>query len=374
MPAYSFSIFGIVVVALSLLLTLQSPAHAQSSQCRQLQNRLSILSSGGGQRATRPSAQFKRYDAAVRKQRSQLSKTRRMAQRNRCNNKLVRRNNCQRILGAINKMNSNLRQLERKRAKLAPRKSGGNNSSKRERRAVIRAMNRRGCFDNNANQRVATAQPQKRNIFEKVFGKNRKKNGKREEQGTRDINAANLRNFNTFRTMCVRLSDGYYFPISFSTTPNHFANDERSCMNKCPGSEVALYYHAMPSQNSEEMISYRGKKPYAKLPSAFSYRQKFEAKAQASCQISANNLQEVGGANGERATEEKAKEKVIRIGTPKYRKDRAYDPETLANQEGSFGEQQILSRLTTPEVDGSSAVASNSRKIRIVGPAFYPVQ
>ena len=312
MPAFSFSIFGFVVVALSLLLTLQSPAHAQSSQCRQLQNKLSILSSGGGQRATRPSAQFKRYDAAVRKQRSQLSKTRRMAKRNRCNNKLVRRNNCQRILGAINKMNSNLRQLERKRAKLAPRKSGRSNSSKRERRAVIRAMNRRGCFDKNqrdTNQRVATAQPKKQNIFEKVFGKNRKKNRKREERGTRDINAANLRNFNTFRTMCVRLSDGYYFPISFSTTPNHFANDERSCMNKCPGSEVALYYHAMPSQNSEEMISYRGKNPYAKLPSAFSYRQKFEAKAQASCQISANNLQEVGGANGERATEEKAKRK-----------------------------------------------------------------
>ena len=349
----------------------QTPAHAQSSQCRQLQNRLSILSSGGGQRATRPSAQFKRYDAAVRKQRSQLSKTRRMAQRNRCSSKLVGRNNCRRILGAISEMNSNLRQLERQRAKLAPRKSGGSNSSKRERRTVIRAMNRRGCFDKATNQRVATAQPQKRNIFEKVFGKKRRRN---DERDTRDINAANLRNFNTFRTMCVRLSDGYYFPISFSTTQNHFANDERSCMNKCPGSEVALYYHAMPSQNSEEMISYRGKNPYAKLPAAFSYRQKFEAKAQASCQISASNLQEVGGANGESATDGKPKEKVIRIGTPVFRKDRAFDPETIANQNGSFGEQQIVARLAAPQVDGSSAVASNNRKIRIVGPAFYPVQ
>ena len=351
-----------------------SPAHAQSSQCQQLQNRLSILSSGGGQRATRPSAQFKRYDAAVRKQRSQLSKTRRMAQRNRCSSKLVRRNNCERILSTITQMNTNLRQLERERNRLSPRKSGGNSTSKKERRAVIRAMNRRGCFDKNTNQRVATAQPKRRNLFEQVFGTKHNRRDDRNVSDTSDVNAANLRNYNTFRTMCVRLSDGYYFPISFSTTPNYFANDERSCMNKCPGSEVALYYHAMPSQNSEEMIAYRGKAPYANLPSAFSYRQKFEAKAQASCQISASNMQEVGGAIGETVNGEETKAKAIRIGTPKFRNDRAYDPETIANQDGSFGEQQIVRRLAAPDVNGSSAVASNNRKIRIVGPAFYPVQ
>ena len=31
--------------------------------------------------------------------------------------------------------------------------------------------------------------------------------------------------FATYRTLCVRLCDGYYFPVSFSTLPNHFQRD-----------------------------------------------------------------------------------------------------------------------------------------------------
>ena len=31
--------------------------------------------------------------------------------------------------------------------------------------------------------------------------------------------------FATYRTICVRLCDGYYFPVSFSTLPNHFQRD-----------------------------------------------------------------------------------------------------------------------------------------------------
>ena len=31
--------------------------------------------------------------------------------------------------------------------------------------------------------------------------------------------------FATYRTVCVRLCDGYYFPVSFSTLPSHFARD-----------------------------------------------------------------------------------------------------------------------------------------------------
>src|SRR4029077_15323662 len=31
----------------------------------------------------------------------------------------------------------------------------------------------------------------------------------------------------TYRTVCVRTCDGYYFPISYSTVPSRFADDER---------------------------------------------------------------------------------------------------------------------------------------------------
>jgi len=33
----------------------------------------------------------------------------------------------------------------------------------------------------------------------------------------------------TYRTLCVRRCDGYYFPISFSTTRDHLAVDEAMC-------------------------------------------------------------------------------------------------------------------------------------------------
>ncbi|HYD16230.1 MAG TPA: DUF2865 domain-containing protein, partial [Hyphomicrobium sp.] len=49
----------------------------------------------------------------------------------------------------------------------------------------------------------------------------------------------------TYRTVCVRLCDGYYFPVSFSTLPNHFQRDEEVCQSKC-ASPAELYYHQNP--------------------------------------------------------------------------------------------------------------------------------
>jgi Protein of unknown function (DUF2865) len=38
----------------------------------------------------------------------------------------------------------------------------------------------------------------------------------------------------TYRTLCVRTCDGYYFPISYSTQPSRFPDDERTCQAMCP--------------------------------------------------------------------------------------------------------------------------------------------
>ena len=42
----------------------------------------------------------------------------------------------------------------------------------------------------------------------------------------------------TFRTLCVRTCDGFYFPISYATTPARFAEDERTCQRLCPAATV----------------------------------------------------------------------------------------------------------------------------------------
>jgi hypothetical protein len=75
----------------------------------------------------------------------------------------------------------------------------------------------------------------------------------------------------TYRTLCVRTCDGYYFPISFSTMRSEFARDAEKCTASC-GSEARLFYHPNPGGKVEDMIDLSGL-GYASLPNAFRYRQ-----------------------------------------------------------------------------------------------------
>ncbi len=80
----------------------------------------------------------------------------------------------------------------------------------------------------------------------------------------------------TYRTVCVRLCDGYYFPISFSTLPNHFQRDADVCQSKC-AAPVELYYHQNPGSQMEQAVGAKSQEPYTKLKSAFRYRKEYVA-------------------------------------------------------------------------------------------------
>ncbi|NJO23777.1 MAG: DUF2865 domain-containing protein [Sphingomonadales bacterium] len=80
--------------------------------------------------------------------------------------------------------------------------------------------------------------------------------------------------FATYRTVCVRLCDGYYFPVSFSTLPNHFQRDSDLCHSKC-AAPAELYYHQNPGGAVEQMVSASGNQPYTSLKSAFRYRKEY---------------------------------------------------------------------------------------------------
>jgi hypothetical protein len=79
-----------------------------------------------------------------------------------------------------------------------------------------------------------------------------------------------------YRTLCVRTCDGYYFPISFSTTRKHFKKDEALCQSMYPQGVAALYVHRNPSEGSEHMVSLAGE-AYAKQDFAFNYRKSYSA-------------------------------------------------------------------------------------------------
>ena len=72
-----------------------------------------------------------------------------------------------------------------------------------------------------------------------------------------------------YRTVCVRLCDGYYFPISAATTSNRFRRDEQSCESQCQA-PTKLYYYPVNGDPSQ-MVDRNGQ-AYSKLRTAFLYR------------------------------------------------------------------------------------------------------
>lgn len=83
----------------------------------------------------------------------------------------------------------------------------------------------------------------------------------------------------TYRTVCVRLCDGYYWPISYATTRSSFERDAAKCEASCGGAK--LYVYRNPGEEAEDMVDLRGQ-PYTRLTTAFLYRTQYDA--QCKCQ------------------------------------------------------------------------------------------
>ncbi len=76
----------------------------------------------------------------------------------------------------------------------------------------------------------------------------------------------------TYRTMCVRLCDGYYFPVSFSALPTKFTSDADVCQQRC-AAPTQLYVYRSPGGEVEQMITPTGE-PYRDMKAAYQYRKK----------------------------------------------------------------------------------------------------
>ncbi|MBI1383311.1 MAG: DUF2865 domain-containing protein [Rhizobiales bacterium] len=89
------------------------------------------------------------------------------------------------------------------------------------------------------------------------------------QPGTRNSGRVPQSEYGTYRTVCVRLCDGYFWPISFTTGRGNFRADEQACASSC-AAETKLFYYANPGQEPEDMVDLRGR-PYSKLRTAFQY-------------------------------------------------------------------------------------------------------
>jgi hypothetical protein len=78
----------------------------------------------------------------------------------------------------------------------------------------------------------------------------------------------------TYRTVCVRLCDGAFFPISFSTTRIRFKMDAARCQTSC-GQPAQLFVSKQPAGDTEDLVDVHGA-AYVDLPNAFKFRTSYD--------------------------------------------------------------------------------------------------
>lgn len=367
----SLALLGIATL-MSLVSVNDADAQTRTQICRSLNAQLASLSRGGSSGGN--SAQYRKFDNAARSQQIQITKTKRIAKRGRCtglgifNSKSAQ---CRRIISSLKKMEANLRNLKNSRAKHAPRQAG----SSRKRNNILRQMKRNRCQANGNSQqaKVKVTKTKRKTLLEQVFGvKTYKENGQRDNNNSNGNFAPTFSGLNTYRTLCVRQTDGYYFPISFSTVKDRFDKDQATCQSMCPGTTVELYHHKMPSEDSEDMVNYRTGKEYAKEPFAFAYRKSVDLDQK--CRFATENrVQSIETAS----TEIAGKPKSTKIGTPVWREDPALAPDDHdASKDGvnlKVATAYLLDARIKDENPDNQLLVEN-RNVRIVGPAFFPVQ
>lgn len=109
-----------------------------------------------------------------------------------------------------------------------------------------------------------------------VFGTSRRNESLfRRYQAERDEDDDEPRSSPLLRTVCVRMCDGYYFPISNATTREGVAKDASTCHSAC-GGEGRLFVQRSPGGPADTLEDLQGR-PYAQLPNAFLYRTQYVA-------------------------------------------------------------------------------------------------
>jgi hypothetical protein len=241
----------------------QPPAN---SVCTRLEAQLAAVDNGGD--AARQE-QIRKYEAAAAQQQAQLDRLTAQAKRAGCENNNFfsslfgnQSASCGPLNGQIQQMKGNLDRIQGDLARL----QGTDPSPEREaqRRALIGALAQNDC---GPQYRQAAAQPPRGNLFEALFGPGSVVSG--------GVQGENTPMGSGYRTVCVRMCDGYYFPISYSASPAKFPEDERACQAACPAAEAQLFVHRNPGEDINQAVSQTGQ-PYTAIPNAFKYRQQFD--------------------------------------------------------------------------------------------------
>lgn len=293
----------LAVLALLLVATSNTGAAARDGRCYGLEDELARLSSMADDR--RDGAEVRQWDNALQDASRELDGLERRYRRARCNGGgFLFSSPDPRICGGIERdiadVRARMAQFSRNRA-IAMRRSGGGDTARRI--AAVRAQlqrldcsapeyrassrpedprypqdpsrygsrpNRNGVID----ERGAGSRARPDGLFGMLFGGGRRY--ERDDYPPEDRGYGYGGDGGTYRTLCVRRCDGFFFPISFSTTEDQFAHDAEQCQSMCPGTSAELFVYRNPGENPSDMVSLDGT-PYKDMENAFRYRTEYDA-------------------------------------------------------------------------------------------------
>jgi hypothetical protein len=339
----------------------QSPnGQARNPACPQLESQLSAFDRGITD--STQSDQAKRLDDAAHKQQSDLDRLTAQARRSGCEGNgffslfTSQPPQCGPLNAQIQQARGN---LDRTMSDLQRVQSNTGADRESQRRSIIGALAQNECgpqYRQLANQGGG--------FFDRLFG-----------PGTiLNPDPAPGPASGSYKTLCVRTCDGFYFPISYSALPNRFGEDAQTCQRLCPAAEVALYSHRT-GDDVNQAVSANGR-PYTELPNAFAYRKQFNPSC--SCkgagQTWADALKQIDDQTVERGdivvTEERAKQlsqpQVDAQGKPlKPARPGTAQPQPVAATAAS-------ANAAAPAADTTADADTSKRRVRAVGPTFLP--
>lgn len=242
-----------------------SLAHAQSATCSQLQATLNQLNNN---------SDFRNYESDAARQLGQQVQAAESAYvRNGCNADAragrVLTPQCQGLAREVLRL--------RDRYARASQSVETGNAVALQREAILQELARFGCGTDPGSS--ATFSPDRQALFDRVFGSSSDPNFQ-DGQMIESYGNWGFGGYRTVRTLCVRLSDGYFWPISYATLQDYVGQDAAQCQQMCPGTPVELFYYDNPGQEPEHMRNMLGQR-YVDMPNAFNYREAFDT--QSSC-------------------------------------------------------------------------------------------
>ena len=239
-----------------------APISAREQTCQRLEGQLASIGPGGdAQRAD----QIRRLEETMGRQQADLDRTQAQARRQGCEQAgffqlfggAGRSEQCAPLNTKIQQMRTNIARVQGDLQQLQGSNAGFERDG--QRRSVLNALAQNDC---GPQYRAQAARAPAGNFFEQLFGGPGSTSAPEQDTGAGGSG---------YRTVCVRTCDGYFFPISFSTSQDRFRDDEQTCQRMCPAAEVMLFSHRTSGEDMQQAVSTAGQL-YTQIPNAFKYK------------------------------------------------------------------------------------------------------